>query len=238
MDYLKGLFAGQKDVDTLERAYRDAKGNLELAIDLVLHADSGLSGTKAASPEPELQRSKKRQRLSMSPARMPSDARYPQRTPALEQYERKRPRATPPIVEPVTLGIKGTKSDLIVISDDEDALPTSDGERPLGFRPMPSTSPAPTPARSTQDECLSKVPEVFPDISRDYVLKLYNEAVDTPDLPEKLILKILDDGAKYPKEAEVKKELKRKRQDDVDTAEINYEAADRENATSSYTLQA
>jgi hypothetical protein len=229
MDHLKGLFAGQKDAGILERAYRDAKGDLELAIDLVLHADSEPFGTKATTPDPE-SRSRKRQRLSLSAAGMPH------RTPAVEQYERRKALATSPIAEPALLGITGAKEELIVISDDEEASMNSDGGRTPGFGSMPVAPPA--PAKSTRDECLSKALEVFPDISRDYVLKLYNEAENTLDLPEKLILRILDDGAKYPKEAEAKKELKRKRQDDSDTAEINYEAADRENATPSYISQA
>ncbi|KAI9787172.1 MAG: hypothetical protein M1839_003407 [Geoglossum umbratile] len=234
MDHPKALFDGQKDVVILERAYHDVGGDLERAIDLVSHPDSGPSVTKAASLEPRLQRSRKRRRLSMSPAGMPPVAGHPQWTPALEQYERGKPRATPPSVEPVLPSTVDPKEELIVISDDEDSPTTLGNERPLGFDPM---SP-PAPAKSTQDECLSKALEVFPDISRDYVLKLYDEAADTPDLPEQLILQILDGGAKYPKETDSRKELKRKRQDDSDTVEINYEAADRGDATPLYTLQA
>src|SRR5579862_1267766 len=223
MDDLKGFFAGQKDTGILERAYRDAKGNLGPAIDLVLHADPKPSGTKAATLGSELQRGRKRQRLSMSAAEMPH------RAPTVEQYRRRKAQAASPIAKPA---LPGAKKDLIVISDDEDASMDPDDGRPPGFVSMSLTPPA--PAKSTPDECLSKALEVFPNISREYVLKLYNEAENTPDLPAKLILRILDDGAKYPKEAEVKRELKRKRQDDSDAAETNYEAADRENATPSY----
>jgi hypothetical protein len=122
----------------------------------------------------------------------------------------------------------------IVISDDEDASMDSDDERLPDPRLMPSVSPV----RATEDECLAKALEVFPDISKDYVLRLYKETLNTPGSPEQFVLQILDDGPKYPKESESRKDLKRKRQDDDDTIEINYEAVDRDRATPSYTTQA
>ncbi|KAH0545580.1 hypothetical protein FGG08_000411 [Glutinoglossum americanum] len=223
MDYLRNLFDREND-DILEHAYRDARGDLELAIDLILRSSS----------EPELQRSKKRQRVSTSPVLEPSEAPQFGRIPAPEQHRRERPEATPPISDPAQSGASNGNDTLIMISDDEDTPMDLGDKLPPDSHLMPPISPV----RSTEDECLAKALEVFPDISRDYVLGLYKEAMNTPDLPEQLVLKILDDGAKYPKESQCRKELKRKRQDDVDTTEINYDAVERDKASPSYTMQA
>ncbi|KAI9862136.1 MAG: hypothetical protein M1813_004911 [Trichoglossum hirsutum] len=223
MDYLKNLFAGEDD-EILEHAYREAKEDLELAIDLVLRARL----------EPDLQRDKKCQGASMSPAGEPLEPDHIQRESTPEQHIRKRPKAAPTNAEPVPSSSMDWENAPIVISDDEDASMSSDDERP----PDPGLVPSILAVSNTEDECLAKALEVFPSISRDYVLRLYKEAENTPDLLELLVLKILDNGGKYPKEMDRKKELKRKREDDSDAAEINYEAEDRELATSSYAMQA
>jgi hypothetical protein len=105
-------------------------------------------------------------------------------------------------------------------------------DMPGGFRdPVPAHSPAPTsstddahpfePQTVTKDDILAGVMLVFPDICVDYLSKLCDESAEAS--AEQIIADILDTlekGTGYPKAAEKRKELKRKREVDEDDQAI------------------
>lgn len=84
--------------------------------------------------------------------------------------------------------------------------------------------PIAEPHPMTEDECLSRVLEIYPDISHDHVRAMFCGGLDVGMLPDstwcdQLIVRILDEG-KYPTEREAKRAaLKRKREPSDDDFE-------------------
>lgn len=74
----------------------------------------------------------------------------------------------------------------------------------------------------TDDDCLNRLLEVFPDIAHDHVLRLCRSRVRQgtcgPELCDVLVAHILDSG-QYPKERDRRLELKRKKREDTDGME-------------------
>lgn len=87
----------------------------------------------------------------------------------------------------------------------------------------------------TADDCLQKVLDIFPDISHEYVINLYNDfgaEDDYETLPGQArldnIIEQLVSATSYPKQEKGKQALKRKRQDSVNEDEIRkWESEDR-----------
>ncbi|KAL8833549.1 MAG: hypothetical protein Q9170_004204 [Blastenia crenularia] len=108
----------------------------------------------------------------------------------------------------------------------------------------PLTEAPPALAMVTYENCLQEVLEIFPDISREHVKKLYDErqtngaVASTISIPQALISLILDGGT-YPKERDCLNELKRKRlseQDNDDKKAAEWKNA--EHDESFYAVQA
>ncbi|KAL1644690.1 hypothetical protein SLS58_004151 [Diplodia intermedia] len=85
------------------------------------------------------------------------------------------------------------------------------------------------PRAMTEDECLERVLEIYPDISHDHVRRMFRGGLDVGMLADstwcdQLIVRILDEG-KYPTEREAKRAaLKRKREpadDDFERAPMD-----------------
>ncbi len=117
------------------------------------------------------------------------------------------------------------------------------------FEPFPNGLGIQHAAQPADPEqlCIDRVLEVFPDIDREHVRQLYRDrplvmegGLANSNPSEDLIVKVLDGGI-YPKEADRRKELKRKRatsaaSSDGETAV--WEAADRERASTHYSEEA
>lgn len=95
--------------------------------------------------------------------------------------------------------------------------------------PDPIAVPSREPRAMTEDECLARVLEIYPDISHDHVRHMFRGGLDVGMLSDstwcsQLIERILDEG-KYPTEREAKRAaLKRKREpseDDFDRAPMD-----------------
>ena len=105
------------------------------------------------------------------------------------------------------------------------SAPTEQLPRVLG-ESIPSSTSIAFPTLPTPESCLKEIIEVFPDISHDHVLQLYEAEVQSQRLGniaanvvQNLIEKILEEG-RYPKEKDHLNELKRKRLHDSDDEEL------------------
>ena len=105
------------------------------------------------------------------------------------------------------------------------SAPTEQLPRELGGR-VPSSTSIALPTLPAPENCLKEIIEVFPDISHDHVLQLYEAEVQSQQLGDmaanvvqNLIEKILEKG-RYPKEKDHLNELKRKRLHDSDEEEL------------------
>ncbi|OCK85963.1 hypothetical protein K432DRAFT_438909 [Lepidopterella palustris CBS 459.81] len=119
----------------------------------------------------------------------------------------------------------------------------------LGFPELdPQPEPEPeeivevAPAPFTEDDCLNKLLEIFPDISHDHVLTLFRngnrQGMHGSAWCDELIVQVLDSG-KYPKETDTRQELKRKRRDSIDEEDIaRFQQPGREMANHAYYIQA
>ncbi|KAJ9648109.1 hypothetical protein H2199_001886 [Coniosporium tulheliwenetii] len=95
----------------------------------------------------------------------------------------------------------------------------------------------------TEDECLHRILEMFPDIAHDHVRKLYRAkftyGIEIPDPStvaawcNELSLQ-LSEPAKYPKERERRQELKRKREESNRDDATEFEKENREAVDQSY----
>jgi len=88
-----------------------------------------------------------------------------------------------------------------------------------------------TPVLWTEEDCLHRILEIFPDIAHDHVRQLYQDksqgGASGVELYDDLVRLILDSES-YPKERERRQELKRKRQDSQDASDTE-ELVDRNN---------
>ena len=91
---------------------------------------------------------------------------------------------------------------------------------------VPSLTTIAFPTLPAPESCLKEIIEVFPDISHDHVLQLYEAEVQSQRLGDmaasvvqNLIEKILEKG-RYPKQKDHLNELKRKRLHDSDEEEL------------------
>ena len=105
------------------------------------------------------------------------------------------------------------------------SAPTEQLPRELGGS-VPSSTSIALPTLPAPENCLKEIIEVFPDISHDHVLQLYEAEVQSQQLGDmaanvvqNLIEKILEKG-RYPKEKDHLNELKRKRLHDSDEEEL------------------
>jgi TRIAD3 protein (E3 ubiquitin-protein ligase RNF216) len=141
-------------------------------------------------------------------------------------------------------------SDFDPPTDWEIPLDIEDEVQPQDVKPAQDVQPAPSlpqthaffdphpPQTFTEDDCLQKVLDIFPDIAHDHVLSLYREGlhdgVSGSDWCDRLITQLLDNGP-YPKERERRKNLKRKRSDSNDEVAIKkFESLERDNGGYAY----
>lgn len=95
----------------------------------------------------------------------------------------------------------------------------------------------------TEDDCLQRILEIFPDIAHDHVLESYRAkftyGIETPELSTVTawrtdFVNTLIESGKYPKERERRQELKRKREDSNRDDATEFEKENREAVDQSY----
>jgi hypothetical protein len=124
-----------------------------------------------------------------------------------------------------------------------DRSPTIDLTSPFYSMPTSSNGAAPptwpTRIAVVEEVFAAKILDIFPDISRDYIKQLFNEAaVDgtcSDDWCNQITHRLLDEDS-YPKERDRRQELKRKR--DMESNETGFERFEAINRTLPNTLYA